>query len=112
MARRMVIGNNFSVRRVMYPDVGGEECHRTVNGQLLETADDGAGDGGDLARVNAMPDSHLQSPSPQRHNISARCTFHEVACIPVELPLLFRFFGSKTKTSKKWNSGHGRGHAE
>ncbi len=37
----------------MYPDVSGEECHRTVNGQLLETADDGAGDGGDLVR--SMP---------------------------------------------------------
>ncbi len=56
-----------------------------------------------------MPDSHLQNSSPlQRHNISAGCTFREVGCIPVNLPVLFRSSGSK-KTSKKCNSGHGRG---
>ncbi len=45
----------------------------------------------------------------QRHSISAGCTFREVGCIPVNLPVLFRSSGSKKKTSKKCNSGHGHG---
>ena len=66
-------------------------------GQLVEIAEAGTVtcvSGSDLVRPmpccpGQLLDSYLENTSPpQWHSISARCTFREVGCIPVNVPVV------------------------